>query len=69
MPRKYKSRILIEERMPDGGYIELPGTKKRNFQTVTEAEEYINDRIQIGDVWRVARVTAVYYINQELVKR
>ena len=69
MPRKHATKVIIETRMPDGGWITLPGTKKRKFATIPEAEEFVHDRIQSGDIWRIARVTGEYHIEHRLVKR
>jgi len=69
MPRKHKSKTLIETRLPDGGWVTLPGTEKMSFHGVPEAEEYVSKRIQSGEIWRIAKVSAEYHIQHELIKR
>ena len=69
MARKWKSKILIETRLSDGGWMQHPKTTKLNFKTMPEAQEWVSERIRPGEVMRVAKVSGEYFIKQELVKR
>ena len=69
MPRKFKARTVVEMRMPDGGWVQHPSTRKITFFTMPEAEKFIDERIRPGEVMRVARVSSEYFIKQELVRR
>ena len=69
MPRKFKASNLVEVRMPDGGWIQHPATRKIKFITMPEAEKFIDERIRPGEVMRVARISSEYFIKQELVRR
>jgi len=69
MPRVCKTKVVIETRMPDGGWVELPETKRENFKTIPEAELYVKSCLGANMVWRIAKVTGEYYIKQFLVKR
>ncbi len=69
MPRKSKSQVVVEIRLSDGGWIQHPRTKQMTFKTMPEAEEFISERIRPGEVMRVAKVSGLFFIKQELVKR
>lgn len=69
MPRKSKSQVTVEIRLSDGGWIKHPRTDRINFKTMPEAEEWISERIRPGEVMRVAKVSGLFFIKQELVKR
>ena len=69
MARKWKSRVLVETRLSDGGWIQHPRTKNLIFKNMPEAQEWVAERIRPGEVMRVAKVSGEYYIKQELVKR
>jgi|TARA_Y100000033_G_scaffold6530_1_gene5410 hypothetical protein len=69
MARKWKSKIAVEIRLPDGGWIQHPRTDRLIFKNMPEAQEWISERIRPGEVWRVAKVSGEFFIKQELVKR
>lgn len=69
MPRKSKTTTLVERQMPDGGWVQYPGTKRTKFSTIPEAEAWLIPRMQPGEILRIARVTGEYYIQHKVVKR
>tara|TARA_Y100000004_G_C8581269_1_gene272484 strand:+ start:171 stop:443 length:273 start_codon:yes stop_codon:yes gene_type:complete len=69
MARKWKSKIVVEIRLPDGGWLAHPRTEKLIFKNMPEAQEWISERIRPGEVMRVAKVSGEFFIKQELVKR
>ena len=69
MARKWKSRILVEIRLPDGGWNQHPRTANLIFKNMPQAQEWVSERIRPGEVMRVAKVSGEYFIKQELVKR
>lgn len=69
MARKWKSKVVVETRMSDGGWIEHPKTTSIEFANMPKAVEWISERIRPGETMRVAKVSGEYFIRQELVKR
>lgn len=69
MPRKYKTSTMVEKQLPDGGWVQHPDTKRKTFKTIPEAEGWLSDRLQPGEILRIARVTGEYYIQHKIVKR
>ena len=69
MARKWKSKILVEVRLSDGGWMQHPKTSKIDFKTMPLAQEWVAERIRPGEVMRVAKVSGEYFIKQQLVKR
>lgn len=60
---------MVEKRLSDGGWIQHPLTKKTDFKTMPQAEQWISERIRPGEVMRVCKVSGLFFIKQELVKR